>query len=948
MSKLKKLIAALLVVMMAVVSLPIGTAFAAAPDHIVINQIYGGGGKDDTPFTHSFIELYNPTDSEISLSDYRITYSSNRDVSKKDHAGSTMQQDGTIEVVELALSGSIPAKHSFLIRCAAEQTEEAVYSLTNADMDWDRVIDNDQSVEIILYHGEERIDAVSTRVDGFQNVGEGDAPATTDISKQKSLRRTNFSDTDNNAIDFSLLVWNELSDADKQAFIDANRPRSLADGEWTENRNPEEEQPSEPETPTQDFTLKNDGFENETAIALDKIGAYVTGISNKDGGVAEIVSYDAENNNAWVVNGTTGMLDIISLANVTCAVSDEMTAESLDIKALVAAVAPDFAYGDMTSVAIHSQLGIAAVALQDAAYDQNGYVAILSTDGELLAMIPAGVQPDMLCFTPDGTKILVANEGEPREGVGSNVTDPAGSVTVIAVNAENISESQSQTIGFENFDSSREALVADGIMFRKDALPSVDFEPEYIASTNDTAYVALQEANAIAVLNLNTNTFTGVYSLGYKDLSLEENAIDLVEDGQYIPKTYENAVGAYMPDGIALYTVNGETYILTANEGDAREWGSGDTEYVNEIKETLTAADGTQAEKVRVIDPEVTDGLPEGKNVLYGGRSFSIYKVEEDGLTQIYDSGSDFEEKTAAYLPGYFNCSNDDNDYDSRSAKKGPEPESVIVGTVDGKTYAFVALERTGGIMMYDITDPENVLYTNYINTRDFAENPDQADPDNAASALTSDIAPEGLYFISSQNSPSGTPILLSAFEVSGTVAAYSVESAPQGHNFSEEWTSDGENHWHVCLICGAEANKAQHAGGTATCKNQAVCEVCGASYGELNSENHSGAVNTVNAKEATCTEEGYTGDKVCADCGTVIESGMKIEKVAHNYENGVCTICGTNETDNPNGNPQTGDSFNIMLWVALIGISGAGAYGILYMNRKQRREDNEYQNSSR
>lgn len=79
-------------------------------------------------------------------------------------------------------------------------------------------------------------------------------------------------------------------------------------------------------------------------------------------------------------------------------------------------------------------------------------------------------------------------------------------MTVIAVNAENISESQSQTIGFENFDSSREALVADGIMFRKDALPSVDFEPEYIASTNDTAYVALQEANAIAVLNLNTNT----------------------------------------------------------------------------------------------------------------------------------------------------------------------------------------------------------------------------------------------------------------------------------------------------------------------------------------------------------------------------------------------------------------------------------------------------------
>ena len=514
--------------------------------------------------------------------------------------------------------------------------------------------------------------------------------------------------------------------------------------------------------------VKVEGLENGKAINLEKIGGYDSGFSNKDGGVAEIISYDKMKNQAWVVNGATGKLDILSLDQVTGGISEKMSAKSLDIPAIVAKEAPDFQYGDMTSVAVHGEKGIVAVALQDVDYNKHGYAAILTTDGELLTMIEAGCQPDNIVFTPDGRKILVANEGEPREGIGEGIVDPAGSVTVITLDAADVQKSTAVTVDFEVFDSQRETLIADGIIMVKDNLPSVDFEPEYITATDQKAYIALQENNAIAVLDLDTKEYSGVYSLGYKDLSGEKDALDLVEDGVYEAKTYD-AVSAYMPDGIAVYETDGKTYILTANEGDAREWG----DYCNEIKATVTATDGTEAENVRVINAEVTDGLPEGKTVLYGARSFSIYRVDNDGLTQVFDSGNDFEVKTAGYFPSYFNISNDDNAFDSRSPKKGPEPESVVIGKVEGRTYAFVALERIGGIMVYDITHPEKADFCNYINTRDFSEDPE------AVEKLTGDIAPEGLAFIPAEDSHSATPVLLAAYEVSGTVGAYAVAEKP-------------------------------------------------------------------------------------------------------------------------------------------------------------------------
>ncbi|MCD8152005.1 MAG: choice-of-anchor I family protein, partial [Clostridiales bacterium] len=510
-------------------------------------------------------------------------------------------------------------------------------------------------------------------------------------------------------------------------------------------------------------------------------------------------------NPAWSVNGKTGMLESIDLktlpGDLSDADTDNLTAEELDVKSLMATAYPDFSYGDMTSVYINSDLGIAAVALQAEGYADNGYVALIDTNSrELLIAIEVGCQPDMVCFTPDGTKILSANEGEPREGYESGTTDPLGSVSIITLDTDNLSASAVKTVDFTAYDSQREALVSAGVILAKGVSVSADLEPEYITATDTTVYVALQEANAIAVLDLDSGAFTGIYSLGYKDLSLEANAIDLIDDGDYVAKTYPDAIAAYMPDGISIYTVGGQTYILTANEGDSREWGS----YSNESKTTLTASDGSTAEKVRTINADVTDGLPSGKTVLFGGRSFSIYQVSSGGLTQVYDSANDFEENTAKYVASYFNCSNDDNDYDSRSQKKGPEPETVTVGTVGSRTYAFIALERVGGIMMYDITDPSNAYFVNYINSRDYSEDP------SSGASLSSDISPEGLYFISAEASASGTPILLAAFEVSGTVAAYAVGDTPAGHTYGKpvfRWATDHSSCTAVftCSKCGDE-----------------------------------------------------------------------------------------------------------------------------------------------
>ena len=512
------------------------------------------------------------------------------------------------------------------------------------------------------------------------------------------------------------------------------------------------------------------------ADGLELAARYESGISNVDGGVMEIVDYAPAQRKAYSVNGTTGLLAIISYDGTS-----EMKAVDFDVRSAVEKADPSFSYGDMTSVAVSPDSSRLAVALQAEAYDERGRAAVFAiNDDESLSLrvvAVTGVQPDMVVFADNNT-VLTADEGEPR--MGYQEKDPKGSVTIV-----DLSVPSSSIITFDRFNWDRSNLVDDGIIIKKGSMPSTDFEPEYIAVSGDYAYVTLQENNAIAVLDIPARRFVSVQSAGFEDYG--KTPIDLdKKDGTYSPALYENVLGIRMPDGITAFTAGGETFLITANEGDSREW----EDYLNEVETdfgdgessprgNITPERGIKG-KVVFFDAEGFDGLDETKDYIFGGRSAVLYKVDGETITEIASSADDFERITASALPEYFNASNDNAVLDDRSGKKGPEPESVTVGTVSGRTLAFVALERTGGIMEYDVTDPYAPVFLSYTNTRDFTATVEGSevyeDGELDKWVTGGDVAPEGLAFISDDENPYNVAILLVASEVSGTVAAFIVE----------------------------------------------------------------------------------------------------------------------------------------------------------------------------
>ena len=534
------------------------------------------------------------------------------------------------------------------------------------------------------------------------------------------------------------------------------------------------EQPEEPSyTPVITGDNRVQGFYNDTAaLKAELAGRYNSGAMSADGGSLEIVQYNAKNGFAYAVSGVKGKLIAVDLnASLSGDKAAELGGTEYDIKSLVSA--DGFTYGDMTSVSVSPDGGTLAVAIQAEDYTANGIVALFTcgADGSLTlsGTVPVGVQPDMVTFTPDGKYILTANEGEPRLGyTAEGAVDPKGSVTVI-----DAATLAAKTVGFTAFDSAdaRQALVDRGIVLKKDTLPSVDLEPEYIACDNDTAYITCQEANAIAVLDIAKGEFTGVYSVGFEDYS--QVPIDLGNnDKTYAPHTYDDLKGIRMPDAVSLYQVNGTTYLITANEGDSRTWPVGLETDVNEAKGKKSPTGKIKtSNKVTWFDASQYDGLESGVDYLFGGRSFSVLRVTENGLEEVYDSGSDFEAITAKHFPDNFNCSNDNIVLEDRSGKKGPEPEGTAVGTVNGRTYAFIALERVGGVIIYDVTDPAKATFVNYINSREFAAD------------IQGDVSPEGLCFVPAAASRTGKPLLLAACEVSGTLAVYELTGKSSGGN---------------------------------------------------------------------------------------------------------------------------------------------------------------------
>ena len=737
--------------------------YATENGHVIINQVYGA--SDDGYADYSFIELYNPTNNNINLNGWSVQYRSSESGNQAD------------SWAVLKLPGVIEAIGYYLIRCGAvTKPSSGFFAVPQGNQEWDMLLHNKGVSVVLLSNDTPLTDAFAgditadgfTLPEGFVDlaaVGGNDGTANqappayegafaSIQSKKKAIRRIGFADTDNNKADFEEVNYSKTVSADKGPH--AGNTSVI---------------PTPSYTPVETTNTQYTGYFNaDSAVKTKLIARYNAGAYSAEGGSAEITAYNAQKGFAYSVNGVKGTLDCVNMKNLKNGSNVEtLTGTELKAAELAENAESGFTYGDMTSVALSHDGKTLAVAMQDADYTKSGRVLFFDCgkDGSLTysGIASAGVQPDMVTFTEDGTKVLTADEGEPREGYSAaGAVDPKGSVTVIDAQTKNAA-----TVDFSVFDAKRSELAASGIVLKKNTAPSVDLEPEYIAVSGNKAYVALQEANAVAVLNIDTLQFENIFSLGFEDHS--KVAVDLNKsDGKYDPKIYEHIKGIRMPDGISAVTIKGETYLLTANEGDSRAWPVGNETDTNEIKDKTSPVNRIKTGgKVTWFDVDQYDGLEAGTDYIFGGRSFTVFKVTASGLEEVFDSGSDFEKITAQVLPDYFNCSNDTIEVEDRSGKKGPEPEGITVGTIDDHTYAFVGLERTGGVMIYDITDPANAVFKNYFNSRDYS------------SDIKDDVSPEGLTFVAAEKNGSGAPVLIISNEVSGTlsVAALDADTTP-------------------------------------------------------------------------------------------------------------------------------------------------------------------------
>ena len=266
--------------------------------------------------------------------------------------------------------------------------------------------------------------------------------------------------------------------------------------------------------------------------------------------------------------------------------------------------------------------------------------------------------------------------------------------------------------------------------------------------------------------------------LGLVTVNAPDTGLDTSDSPAAINITNRPVFGMYQPDAIAAFEAAGETFLVTANEGDVREYaGFAEAARVSSLPLDPVAFPPTVAGALKAsgvmgrlnVTKSLGDTDGDGDHdalYAFGARSFTIRTT--DGAV-VYDSGADFERITAAALPLNFNASNTNNTLDNRSDDKGPEPEGVALGVVGGRTYAFVGLERIGGVMVYDVTDPQDVRFVQYVNTRNFAANPN--------TDAAGDLGPEGLTFVPAADSPNGRPLLVVANEVSGTVGVFEVES---------------------------------------------------------------------------------------------------------------------------------------------------------------------------
>jgi hypothetical protein len=487
-------------------------------------------------------------------------------------------------------------------------------------------------------------------------------------------------------------------------------------------------------------------------ISTIKTGGFATG-------AAEISAYDAESQRVIITNAEINALDIYSITNP--AIPQKIT--SIDCSVFG---------GRVNSVAV--KRGLVAAAIEAEVRQDNGSIVFFDTDGNFLKKISAGAQPDMVTFTPDGKLVLSANKGKPDDDY---VRDPEGSVTIVNI-SHGLKYAKVRQVTFDGFNRFKEHFIKRGIrIFGPNATVSQDLEPEYITvgPYEKYAYVTLQTNNAIAVIDIHAACCTRIFPLGLKDHSADGNGFDVSDKDKKINIKNWPVYGIYEPDAIASFLHCGIPFLITVNEGDSRDYdGFSEEARIKDIKldpgvfpnaMDLLKNENLGRLKISIALADTNERGEFKKLLSYGARSFSILDVFGN---LIYESGEDFEKITANIYPDDFNSNNEEgSSFDGRSDDKGPEPEALTIGSICGITYAFIGLERVGGIMIYNISNPKYPEFTTYVNNRDF-------DAD-IQSPEAGDLGVECLVFVDAKDSPSGAPLLISSNEISGTVTIFQV-----------------------------------------------------------------------------------------------------------------------------------------------------------------------------
>lgn len=487
-------------------------------------------------------------------------------------------------------------------------------------------------------------------------------------------------------------------------------------------------------------------------ISTQLLGRYTDGRE----GTCEITAYDSSSRKLFITNAVTDSIDIIDCSNP----SQLTRVGRIDISA----------YGGGINSVAYLPTGHIAAAVENSNPQAAGFVVFFDVNGNYVNKLTVGALPDMLTATPDGTKLLVACEGEPN----SNYTvDPQGTIAIIdlTVAVASLSAANVTLLDFQQ----APATIAGGV-FKPNTSYALDLEPEYIAvnAASTEAAVVCQENNVFVLVDLTADTIKAYKGLGFKNHNLTGNGLDASDRDGTISIALHPVKGVYQPDAIASYTVGGATYYLSANEGDARDYNGYSSE--TRIKNlTLDSAAFPQAAtlqadavlgRLKTFTADVigdTDGDGDVDELYsYGARSFSIW--DSNGQL-VWDSGDAIAQYIARNHPSFFNCNDGKaSKKDKRSDDKGAEPEALTVGKIGNKYFAFIGLERQGGIMIYDITNPTAPVFEQYIHTF------------NSATGESVDVAPEGLVFVPASASHTQQNLLIVSNEVSGTTVIYKIE----------------------------------------------------------------------------------------------------------------------------------------------------------------------------